>query len=116
MTSHAMTLTEKILADHAIGHRRSYVRPGDVLEAAEGIYSELLESGVDVLLDDRDERPGVKFNDADLVGFPVRVVVGARSLAEGNVELSHRRDGEKELVSVGEAAKRADQLLSESAI
>ena len=53
----------------------------------------------------------VKFNDMDLIGFPVRVVVGARALAEGNVEISLRRDGEKQLVPVGELAGRVMQML-----
>ncbi|MGB5892018.1 MAG: His/Gly/Thr/Pro-type tRNA ligase C-terminal domain-containing protein, partial [Thermoanaerobaculia bacterium] len=57
-------------------------------------------------------RPGVKFKDADLIGIPVRVAVGAKSLAEGNVEVSLRRDREKIFVAAGEAvAKVADLLL-----
>jgi prolyl-tRNA synthetase len=78
---------------------------------AERIYGELAGRGVDVLYDDRDERPGVKFNDADLIGVPVRVVVGARSLAEGKVELSLRRDREKVLVAPAEAVGKAMELL-----
>jgi prolyl-tRNA synthetase len=50
---------------------------------AEQLYGQLLEKGIEVLYDDRDERPGVKFKDADLVGFPVCLVVGAKSLADG---------------------------------
>ena len=82
-----------------------------VRETAESLYQELRSGGVDVLLDDRDERPGVKFKDADLIGFPLRVVVGAKSLAEGNVEFSRRRDGEKQLVAVGDAVDRVRQEL-----
>ncbi len=72
------------------------VRIGDAEQArkAEEIYSDLREVGVDVLLDDRDERPGVKFKDADLVGFPLRIVAGPRSLAKGCVELVDRVLGE----------------------
>ena len=71
--------------------------------AAELLYSGLSAAGVDVLLDDRDERPGVKFKDWDLIGIPVQVVVG-KALAEGNVEVSLRRDKvAKEVVPVGEA-------------
>jgi prolyl-tRNA synthetase len=66
--------------------------------AAEEIYGQLREAGIDVILDDRDERPGVKFNDADLIGFPVRVTVGSKSLANGQVEFSLRRDRQKQLV------------------
>ena len=65
---------------------------------AEELYGKLREAGVDVLFDDRDERPGVKFKDADLIGIPVRLVVGAKSLADGKVELSQRRDRERHLV------------------
>ena len=68
------------------------------------------QPGVDVLLDDRDERPGVKFKDADLVGFPIRVVVGAKSLKDGKVELSLRRDREKHLLTPDDAVARAVEL------
>ena len=72
------------------------VRIGDAEQArrAEEIYSELREAGFEVLLDDRDERPGVKFKDADLIGFPLRIVPGPRSLAKGCVELVDRVAGE----------------------
>ena len=92
------------------------VNPDDpeVQKASEALYAELREQGVDVLYDDRDERPGVKFKDADLIGFPVRAVVGARSLAEGKVEVSLRRDREKQLVPVAEAAARVVALLDEA--
>jgi prolyl-tRNA synthetase len=83
----------------------------EVGRVAERLYGELRERGVDVFYDDRDERPGVKFKDADLVGFPVRLVVGARSLAEGKVEVSLRRDREKQSVGVDEAVGRVVELL-----
>jgi prolyl-tRNA synthetase len=66
---------------------------------AEGIYTQLLTEGVDTLLDDRDERPGVKFKDADLLGTPLRVTIGAKSLARGMVELKRRT--EKQGTDVG---------------
>ncbi len=65
--------------------------------AAYEVYEKLLAAGVDVLLDDRDERPGVKFKDADLIGFPLRIAVGAKSLANGQIEWSWRRDRAKQL-------------------
>ena len=84
----------------------------EVSRAADGLYAELVEKGADVLYDDRDERPGVKFKDADLLGIPLRIVVGAKSLAEGNVELSLRRDrAERQFCPVGEAAGRGMDLL-----
>ena len=67
------------------------VKYEDQRQAAEDLYRELQVSGADVLLDDRDERPGVKFKDADLLGIPIKVVVG-KSLSEGLVEISLRRD------------------------
>ncbi len=65
--------------------------------AANDVYEKLLAAGVDVLLDDRDERPGVKFKDADLIGFPLRIAVGAKSLANAQIEWSWRRDRAKQL-------------------
>jgi prolyl-tRNA synthetase len=70
-----------------------------VKKAAEDIYFRLIEEGVEVLLDDRDERPGFKFKDADLIGIPLRIVVGGKNLADGNVELKDRKTGVVELVS-----------------
>ena len=89
------------------------LNPGDpaVREAAEGIYARLREQGVDVLYDDRDERPGVKFKDADLIGLPVRLVVGAKSLADGRVEVSLRRDRVKHQVPVADAVPAALERL-----
>jgi prolyl-tRNA synthetase len=63
-------------------------------ETAEGIYRDLLEVGVDVIHDDRDERAGVKFKDADLIGIPYRITVGPKKLAEGKVEVKYRRTGD----------------------
>jgi len=83
----------------------------DVRQETERIYAALREQGVDVLYDDRDERPGVKFNDADLIGVPVRIVVGARGLKEGKVELSHRRDREKVQVAKDDAVAKAIEML-----
>ena len=75
----------------------------EVVSTATGIYNELLERGVEVVLDDRDMRPGVKFKDADLIGFPYQVVVGRRGVAEGVVELKERATGERESVPIAEA-------------
>jgi prolyl-tRNA synthetase len=83
-----------------------------VRRVAEELYGQLCERGVDVLFDDRDERPGVKFKDADLIGIPVRVVVGAKSLADGKVEVSLRRDRERQLVEPAAAVERVIQLMA----
>jgi prolyl-tRNA synthetase len=63
-----------------------------VIAKATEVYEKLLAAGIDVLFDDRDERPGVKFKDADLIGFPLRIAVGAKSLANGHIEWSTRKD------------------------
>src|SRR5690606_38331044 len=79
--------------------------------AAEALAASLGARGLDVLLDDRDERLGVKFKDADLIGIPVRAVVGGKSFAAGSIELSLRRDREKVAVPVGEAEARLLDLV-----
>ncbi len=90
------------------------VSPNDeaARQAAEAIYAELLAAGVDVLIDDRDERPGVKFKDAELTGIPYRISVGSRDLADGVVELAVRASGEKLRVPMREAAGHAQRLLA----
>lgn len=72
------------------------------VEVAENLYKELQASGIDVLLDDRKERPGVKFKDADLIGYPIRVTIGSKTLQEGKVEVKHRNEAESQLISVDE--------------
>ncbi|MFP3937972.1 MAG: His/Gly/Thr/Pro-type tRNA ligase C-terminal domain-containing protein, partial [Phycisphaerae bacterium] len=84
-----------------------------VVETAQRIHDELSEAGVDVLLDDRDARPGVKFNDADLIGIPLRVVVGERGLKEGNVEIKRRTDAEATIVPVADAVAETRRILGE---
>ena len=65
-------------------------RSSSTLALAERLHDELVAAGIDVILDDRDERPGVKFKDSELVGFPLRVGIGEKSLAAGEVELKPR--------------------------
>lgn len=78
----------------------------NVITTATDIYEQLRAAGIDVMLDDRDERPGVKFKDADLIGFPLRIAVGAKSLANGHVEWSFRKGREKQLAAPAEAIAR----------
>jgi prolyl-tRNA synthetase len=73
-----------------------------VAEACDRIYGELTRAGVDVLYDDRDERPGVKFKDADLIGIPFRIALGKKGLAEGIVELKLRKGTEVRKVKIDE--------------
>ncbi|AXI78525.1 proline--tRNA ligase [Peterkaempfera bronchialis] len=83
-----------------------------VTEAAEGLYRQLQSERVDVLLDDRDERPGVKFRDVELIGIPYRITVGARGLADGTVEATTRATGETQSVPVAEAVEHVRKLLT----
>jgi prolyl-tRNA synthetase len=76
-----------------------------VVQAAEALYKALSEKGVEVLLDDRDLRAGVKFKDADLLGIPVRVTVGKKTLADGNVEFKLRTEKEAKLLPLADAAE-----------
>jgi prolyl-tRNA synthetase len=72
----------------------NYQKSARVQETADALYRDFNAAGIDVLLDDRDARPGVKFADAELLGIPHRIVIGERSLAAGNLEYRHRRDTE----------------------
>jgi prolyl-tRNA synthetase len=83
-----------------------------VVTTAESIYAELRAAGVDVVIDDRDERPGVKFKDAELTGIPVRVSVGSRDLADGMVEVVSRAVGQKDRVPVDRVVKHVRDLLA----
>jgi prolyl-tRNA synthetase len=88
------------------------VRDEAVQSAAESIYAGLRTAGTDVVIDDRDERPGVKFKDAELTGIPVRVAVGSRDLADGVVEVVNRQTGDKERVAVDKVVDHVRELLA----
>jgi prolyl-tRNA synthetase len=83
-----------------------------IARAAENVYQKLLDNGVDVLLDDRALRGGVKFKDADLLGIPVRVTVGAKSLAEGSVEIKLRAESQSKKVPIEKATDKAIELVN----
>jgi prolyl-tRNA synthetase len=85
-----------------------------VLAEAEEIYFKLEKLGLEVLFDDRDERPGVKFKDNDLIGIPLRIVVGSKGLAEGKVELKNRRTGEMQLLPIEDAIALVKQTVDEA--
>ncbi len=82
-----------------------------VVSTAQKIYDDLLAGGVDVLIDDRDARPGVKFKDADLIGIPIQVVVGQRGLKEDKVEVKRRTAAEPEKINTAEASAAVMQIL-----
>jgi prolyl-tRNA synthetase len=99
-----MVLPPAIAPFHVVVTPANYADPSQ-REAAERIYGECLALGLDALLDDRDERPGVKFKDADLIGVPFRITVG-KKLAGGMVEFVERRSKHSEDVPVADAARR----------
>ena len=82
---------------------------GAMKETSDRIYAELEKLGIETLLDDRDERAGVKFKDADLIGFPVRIVVGEKNLP--NVELKLRAEKDSRLIPAAEAAKETEAIV-----
>ena len=88
------------------------VQEPDVKAAAEKLYAELVADGVSVLFDDRDERPGVKFKDADLIGVPLRFAVGKKGLAEGKVELKIRGEKDIALIPLAEAVATAKATIA----
>jgi len=91
----------------------SVLKPKDVknLETGERIYEALIGAGIDALLDDRDERPGVKFKDADLIGIPYRITVGPKGIEAGSVELKRRRDGEVSELPIERAAETVTEAV-----
>jgi prolyl-tRNA synthetase len=85
------------------------------MQAADELGDALAKAGVEVLYDDRDERAGVKFKDADLVGLPLRIAIGKKGLAEGKAEWKLRAsDAKPELVPLGEVAAKAAALVREA--
>ncbi len=90
-----------------IGYKKSEA----VRNAAELLYSELTAAGIEVLLDDRDERPGVMFADLELIGIPYRIVIGDRSLKEGNVEFQGRRDTSAQVTPLSDVVKLVQSKL-----
>ncbi|HRR41486.1 MAG TPA: His/Gly/Thr/Pro-type tRNA ligase C-terminal domain-containing protein, partial [Syntrophales bacterium] len=82
--------------------------------AAEKLYSRMLEASVEVILDDRDERAGVKFNDADLIGIPIRFTVGPKRVAEGKVEVRMRKTGEEKVIDLDKAVDFVRPMVEEA--
>ena len=90
----------------------NYKKSADVKAAADKIYAELLAQGVDVLLDDRDERAGVLLADSELLGIPHRIVIGDRALKEDNVEYAERKVGESQSIAVNEIVGKIKNVLA----
>jgi len=92
------------------------IKDNEITKSAESLYKELSRQGIDVLLDDRDERPGFKFKDSDLLGIPFRVTVGKRLQKDGVVELRRRRDGFSEDVDPGQLVDLLKDKLGEETV
>ena len=82
-----------------------------LMEVSERLYKEMKQAGVDVLLDDRKDRAGVKFKDADLIGYPVRITVSKNTIESGEVELRVRKDGSTSTVKIDEVTTSVQGLL-----
>jgi prolyl-tRNA synthetase len=91
-----------------------YREDTDVSEVVEKLYAELENEGIEVLFDDRQESPGVKFNDADLLGIPIRVTVSPRTLEKASIEIKLRPKKDSELVPLVEAAARVKKIIEEA--
>lgn len=91
-----------------------YLENPQVSEKAESLYKELEEMGMEVLYDDRSESTGVKFNDADLLGIPLRITVSPRSLEKGCIEVKWRSEKKAELVPVEEAVAKIKEMLEDN--
>jgi len=89
------------------------VNEEEVMKAAEGLYKSMLDENIEVIFDDRDERAGVKFKDADLIGIPLRVVVGQKNLVQGKVELKIRKNGESKLYPLQEIVQQVKQIIAQ---
>lgn len=87
-------------------------KKADQLEYAEKVYAECQKAGLDTLLDDRKERAGVKFKDCDLIGYPVRVVIGPKAIEEGQIEIKVRKTGEVFTVAYDEYLLKVQELLN----
>ncbi len=83
----------------------------EIMEKAYGLYARLDELGIETLLDDRDERAGVKFKDADLLGIPLQVIIGKGALGDGTLELKIRRSQEKIIKPKDEALKEIKRII-----
>lgn len=87
------------------------VNDAAVKAAADRLYAEMTEAGIEVVYDDRDERAGVKFKDADLLGIPLRITIGSKNLKDGKVEFKPRRETQAELVMLDAATAKAKEFL-----
>jgi len=108
---HLITLQKKVKhQDQNIGEE---VDDKDPLDVAEGLYKQFQSAGIEILFDDRDESPGVKFNDADLIGTPIRLTVSDRSLQAGGIEVKRRDQKEKAIVPIDKIISHVEATIAE---
>jgi prolyl-tRNA synthetase len=89
------------------------VNEKNIMDVAENLYNSMKALGIDVIFDDRDERAGVKFKDAELIGIPLRITIGQKNLSQGNVELKIRKTGENKLYSLQEIVQEIKQIIEQ---
>ena len=89
------------------------VNEKNIMDVAENLYNSIKALGIDVIFDDRDERAGVKFKDAELIGIPLRITIGQKNLSQGNVELKIRKTGENKLYSLQEIVQKIKQIIEQ---
>jgi prolyl-tRNA synthetase len=85
----------------------------DPLDVAEGLFKQFQSVGIEILFDDRDQRPGVKFNDADLIGIPIRLTVSDRSLQAGGIEAKQRDQKEKTIIPIDKIVSHVEAAIAE---
>ena len=84
----------------------------EIMDTAESIYNKLKENNIDAVMDDRDERPGIKFKDADLIGIPFQVIIGKKTLADGLVEVKTRKTKETDKIPPAEVIERVKSMIN----
>jgi prolyl-tRNA synthetase len=89
------------------------VNEKNIMDVAENLYNSIKALGIDVIFDDRDERAGVKFKDAELIGIPLRITIGQKNLSQGNVELKIRKTGENTIYSLQEIVQKIKQIIEQ---
>ena len=101
------------VAPYTVGLIPLNVKDDDVMATVNKIYDDLTTAGIDVLMDDRDQRPGFKFKDADLIGLPIRVVIGGKGLKAGNAEIKRRTDDKATMVPIGDSVSHVQKLIAD---
>ena len=108
---HLIILQKKV--KHQDHNKGEEVDDNDPLDVAEGLYEQFQSAGIEILFDDRDQRPGVKFNDADLIGIPIRLTVSDRSLQAGGIEAKQRDQKEKTIIPIDKIVSHVEATIAE---